>query len=83
MQSWTRGDGDRQPENRREAISRVPISLLSKIGAGATLVAAFIHAAYEPGSGLGAIKFWLLLFFAAATNQPSDGAVIASEEDVR
>jgi hypothetical protein len=43
-------------------------SRIAKISVVVTIAVAFLRAVYGPVAGLGAIEFWLLLFFAAATN---------------
>ena len=43
--------------------------LLSKISSATMIIVAFYQAVY--GDGLGAIEFWLSLFYAAALQQPA------------
>ena len=80
MQSGMDAVADRCRPNGHEAVPRVPAEALAKIGVGTTLVVAFLRAAYEPGAGLGAIEFWLLLFFSAATNRWADDRHFTSDE---
>jgi hypothetical protein len=78
----------RTQEGRRIRKSRwsarsgsVPGHLLVKIGVAAGIVAAFGRAVWNPGDGLPAIAFWLLLFMAACQNEQNDRACSLAERD--
>jgi hypothetical protein len=63
---------------------RGPWSFCAKLSSATMIVFGFFQAIY--GDGLGAIEFWLSLFFAAASQQPADdkpAGTAASREEIR